>query len=332
MSVGAALAVLFALAMIQPAAARQGGAQTAFDVIISGGRIVDGSGSPWFLGDVGISDGRIVRIGSLGGATATRRIDASGLIVAPGFVDPHAHAREGLFELPRAEGYLFQGITTVVDGNDGSSPVPLEPFFAKAEAARFSPNLAMFVGEGSIRQQVMGSANRKATPAEIESMQVAGERCHAGRCARAVHGPRLRARHLLHHGRTDRSRHHRAFARRHLHVTHARRRRRRARLGEGDAADRRRRQDPGPHQPSQGGRPPAVRAERAVAGAARRGAGSRRGRHLRRVSVHRLAHRPQPDLPALGARRRWAEREAGEPESAWRSEERDARLHRGALR
>ncbi len=59
----------------------------------------------------------------------------------------------------------------MVDGNDGSSPVPLEPFFAKAEAARFSPNLAMFVGEGSIRQQVMGSANRKATPAEIESMQ-----------------------------------------------------------------------------------------------------------------------------------------------------------------
>ncbi len=72
-SVGAALAVLFALAIIQPAAARQGGAQTAFDVIISGGRIVDGSGSPWFLGDVGISGGRIVRIGSLGGATATRR-------------------------------------------------------------------------------------------------------------------------------------------------------------------------------------------------------------------------------------------------------------------
>jgi N-acyl-D-amino-acid deacylase len=170
-SIGAALAVLFAVAMVQPATARQGGVQTALDVIITGGRIVDGAGSPWFLGDVGISEGRIVRIGSLGGATAKRRIDASGLVVAPGFIDPHAHAREGLFALPTAEGYLFQGITTVVDGNDGSSPVPLEPFFAKAEAARFAPNLAMFVGHGSVRQQVMGSANRKATPAEIEKMQ-----------------------------------------------------------------------------------------------------------------------------------------------------------------
>ena len=120
---------------------------------------------------MGISNGRIARIGALGAATAPRRIDASGLVVAPGFVDPHSHAREGLFEIPTAEGYLFQGITTVVDGNDGSSPVPLEPFLAKAEAARFAPNLAMFVGQGSIRQRVMGSANRKATPAEIEKMQ-----------------------------------------------------------------------------------------------------------------------------------------------------------------
>jgi N-acyl-D-amino-acid deacylase len=170
-STGAARAVFVALAMLQPQAAGQGAGQPVFDVIISGGRIVDGTGSPWFAGDVGVSNGRIVRIGALGGVAATRRIDATGLVVAPGFVDPHSHAREGLFEIPTAEGYLFQGITTVVDGNDGSSPVPLAPFLAKAEAARFAPNLAMFVGQGSIRQQVMGSANRKATPAEIEKMQ-----------------------------------------------------------------------------------------------------------------------------------------------------------------
>ena len=169
--VAAAVAVLLNLGAGQHATARQGGLQPAFDLIIAGGQIVDGSGSPWVRGDVGISAGRIARIGSLAAATATRRIDASGLIVAPGFIDPHAHAREGLFTLPTAEGYLYQGITTVVDGNDGSSPLPLEPFLAKAEAARFSPNLAMFAGHGSIRQQVMGSANRKATPAEIEKMQ-----------------------------------------------------------------------------------------------------------------------------------------------------------------
>jgi dihydroorotase/N-acyl-D-amino-acid deacylase len=150
------------------AAARQ---TETFDLVIAGGRIIDGSGSPWFVGDVGISAGRITKIGRLADARATRRIEAVGLVVAPGFVDPHAHARERLFELPTADGYLLQGITTVVDGNDGSSPLPLAPFFARAEAARFSPNLAMFVGHGTVREQVMGTANRKATAAEIARMR-----------------------------------------------------------------------------------------------------------------------------------------------------------------
>lgn len=146
-------------------------AQPAFDVVITGGRIVDGSGSPWFAGDIGITNGRITRIGRLAGAEAARRIDATGLIVSPGFVDPHAHARERLFELPTAEGYLLQGITTVVDGNDGSSPLPLAPYLAKAEAARFSPNLALFAGHGTIREQVMGTANRRASPSELDQMK-----------------------------------------------------------------------------------------------------------------------------------------------------------------
>lgn len=142
-----------------------------FDILIIGGRIVDGSGSAWFFADVGISNGRIARVGRLTGAIAATQVDARGLVVAPGFIDPHAHARERLFELPTAEGYLFQGITTVVDGNDGSSPLPLAPFLATAEAGRFAPNLAMFVGHGTIREKVMGTANRKAAPAEIEQMR-----------------------------------------------------------------------------------------------------------------------------------------------------------------
>jgi dihydroorotase/N-acyl-D-amino-acid deacylase len=142
-----------------------------FDVLITGGRIVDGSGTPWFAGDVGIVGGRIAAVGHLAGATAATRVDASGLIVAPGFIDPHAHARERLIEIPTAEGYLLQGITTVVDGNDGSSPLPLAPYLAKAEAAHFSPNLALFVGHGTIRERVMGTANRKASAAEIGKMQ-----------------------------------------------------------------------------------------------------------------------------------------------------------------
>jgi N-acyl-D-amino-acid deacylase len=160
-----------AILLLAPAGTRAQQAEMAFDVLITGGRIVDGSGSPWFVADIGIVDGRIARIGRLAGATAGRRIDASGLIVAPGFIDPHAHARERLFELPTADGYLLQGITTVVDGNDGSSPLPLAPYLEKAETARFSLNLALFAGHGTIREQVMGSANRRASPSELDQMQ-----------------------------------------------------------------------------------------------------------------------------------------------------------------
>jgi N-acyl-D-amino-acid deacylase len=151
-------------------AARQAPAQP-FDLLIANGRIVDGSGAPWSVGDVGIRGDRIAAVGHLRGLTAKVILDAAGLVVAPGFVDPHVHARERLFDLPTAEGYLLQGLTTVVDGNDGSSPLPLAPFFDKATAAGFSPNLASFVGQGTVREAVMGSANRKATPAEIAKMQ-----------------------------------------------------------------------------------------------------------------------------------------------------------------
>ena len=158
---------LLALIVARPAAQSAG----PFDVLIIGGRVIDGTGTPWRIADVGIVGGRIARIGRLAGAAATRRIEAAGLVVAPGFVDPHAHARDRLFDLPTADGYVFQGITTVVDGNDGSSPLPLAPFLAKAAEGRFAVNLASFVGHGTVRERVMGTANRRASPAEIEGMR-----------------------------------------------------------------------------------------------------------------------------------------------------------------
>jgi len=147
--------------------------QTAlsFDVVIAGGRVVDGTGAGWFLADVGVRGDRIAAIGDLRTAAATTRIDATGLVVAPGFIDPHVHARERIFTIPTAEGYLLQGLTTVVDGNDGSSPLPLGPWFEKVQAATVSPNVALFVGQGTVRESVMGTANRKATPAEVAQMQ-----------------------------------------------------------------------------------------------------------------------------------------------------------------
>lgn len=150
--------------------ARQTSAPT-FDVLITGGRVVDGTGAAWFLADVGVRGDRIAAIGELHSATATTRIDATGLTVAPGFIDPHVHARERIFTIPTAEGYLLQGLTTVVDGNDGSSPLPIAPWFDQVQATTVSPNVALFVGQGTVRESVMGTANRKATPAEIVKMQ-----------------------------------------------------------------------------------------------------------------------------------------------------------------
>src|SRR5579872_6335608 len=101
----------------------------AFDVLISGGRIVDGSGNSWFVGDVGIQGDTIGYVGPAGKARGRVTLDARGLIVAPGFLDTHSHARGGIFETPSAENKIRDGVTTVIEGPDGSSPVPLKPFF-----------------------------------------------------------------------------------------------------------------------------------------------------------------------------------------------------------
>ena len=89
-----------------------------FDVIVSGAHIVDGSGAPWFAGDIGIRGDTIAAIGLLGDRPAAVRVDAQGLVVAPGFIDIHSHGRRGIFEVPTAENYLREGVTTIVEGPD----------------------------------------------------------------------------------------------------------------------------------------------------------------------------------------------------------------------
>jgi dihydroorotase/N-acyl-D-amino-acid deacylase len=142
-----------------------------FDVLIQHARIVDGSGNPWYNSDIGIRGDSIAAIGRLDGAPAKLTIDARGLTVAPGFIDIHTHARRGIFEDPSAQNYIRQGVTTLIEGNDGSSPLPLAPFFQKLGETRIVPNFGLFAGQGSIRQQVLGLENRKATPEEITRMK-----------------------------------------------------------------------------------------------------------------------------------------------------------------
>jgi dihydroorotase/N-acyl-D-amino-acid deacylase len=142
-----------------------------YDIIISNGRVVDGSGNPWFLADIGIKDDRIVKIGNLDEENADQIINADGLVVTPGFIDPHTHALRGIFDVPGAESALLQGVTTLTEGNDGASPFPIDRHYRAITDKKISPNWSTFVGHGTLRQMVMGTEDRKPSRAEMTKMK-----------------------------------------------------------------------------------------------------------------------------------------------------------------
>lgn len=143
----------------------------SYDLLLRGGRIVDGTGSPWYRADVAIAGDTIARIAPSIDAPAARVLDVRDLVVAPGFIDIHTHSQRGIFELPTADNYTRQGVTTLVEGPDGGSPVPLGPFLDRVAATRTAPNFASFIGQGSIRREVVGEENRAATRDEIARMR-----------------------------------------------------------------------------------------------------------------------------------------------------------------
>lgn len=143
----------------------------AYDLILRNGRIVDGSGSPWYRGDVAIRGDTIVRISASITEPAARIIDLEGQVIAPGFIDIHTHARRGIFEVPTADNYVRQGVTTLIEGPDGGSPVPLGPFLARLDTLPKSVNIASFIGQGSVRSAVIGDGNRKPNAEELERMR-----------------------------------------------------------------------------------------------------------------------------------------------------------------
>ena len=141
-----------------------------FDVVIRNARVVDGTGAPWFPADVGIRGDTIAAVGR-GLSTSGRVIDAAGQVVAPGFIDIHTHARRGIFDVPTADNYVRQGVTTLMEGNDGSSPLPLAPFLNDVDRERPAVNFGSFVGQGSVREAVFGNVDRPATAIELEKMR-----------------------------------------------------------------------------------------------------------------------------------------------------------------
>jgi N-acyl-D-amino-acid deacylase len=168
-----------------------------FDLVIRNARIVDGTGNPWFRGDVGVEDDRIVRVGRLGGGAARRTVDAGDRVVAPGFIDLHTHSDFTLPIFPRADAMVRQGVTTQLVGNCGFSPFPVsasgaeslrayvaafdaglpwawedaEGYAAHLEGLPLGCNVALQVGHGATRVAVMGFDDRPPSAAELDAMQ-----------------------------------------------------------------------------------------------------------------------------------------------------------------
>jgi N-acyl-D-amino-acid deacylase len=164
-----ALVVALAVPLFHRAAASS---YADFDLIVAGGRVVDGSGNPWFVSDIAVKDGRIAAIGRLDPARAAKVIEAKGLVVAPGFIDVHTHIESNIFELPQAENFLRMGVTSVVTGNCGGSALNLNDWFSRLEQRGVSINIASLVGHNTVRRAGMnGDFDRQPSPEELQKMR-----------------------------------------------------------------------------------------------------------------------------------------------------------------
>lgn len=146
-------------------------AQQDFDILIINGRILDGTGNSWYYGDLGIRDGKIAAIGSLRSKNAARTIDAHNRIISPGFIDVHTHIEGDERKNPTADNFIYDGVTTVVTGNCGESAADIAAYLSMIDSLKPSVNVASLAGHSTIREQVMGDANRHATPEEQKRME-----------------------------------------------------------------------------------------------------------------------------------------------------------------
>jgi len=165
-----------------------------FDLVITNGHIIDGTGSPWYSGDLGIREGRIVAIGNLSASSRTRTIDAQGKVVAPGFIDMLGQSEMTILVDPRLPSKIYQGITTEITG-EGNSAAPLNDaiikadrtdyehyhitpdwrtfreYFARLEKQGMGINLASYVGATQVRRMVLGDDDKQPTSEQLEQMK-----------------------------------------------------------------------------------------------------------------------------------------------------------------
>ena len=140
--------------------------------LITNASVIDGSGSPARRASVRVEGDRIAAVGELATRSGETVVDAHGLTLAPGFIDTHSHADDDLFEHPEALAVVSQGITTIIGGQDGGSPIPLARYLDSLQKSPGAVNVGMYVGHGTIRDSVMGEDfKRVATPAEVDRMK-----------------------------------------------------------------------------------------------------------------------------------------------------------------
>lgn len=140
-----------------------------FDLVINNARIIDGTGNPWFRGAVGVRGGKIAKISRFDLKNAAQMIDAKGQIVAPGFIDVHAHT-EDIFGNPTAENFVRMGVTSLITGNCGGSVTDVGEFLGRFSSKPLAVNLGTLIAHGSVRSKVMGLENRAPTADEQQKM------------------------------------------------------------------------------------------------------------------------------------------------------------------
>lgn len=165
-----ALLVPFTLAAGLPAQTPE------FDLLIRGGRVVDGTGNPSFVADVGVRDGRVAAVGHLASRPAARTLDAAGKVVAPGFIDIHNHSDESIVADGDAPSFVRQGVTTMVFGEGGSAAPSkrwkdFAAYFSELRQRGIATNVATYVGSGQVWTTVRGNRAGPPTPEEVRRMQ-----------------------------------------------------------------------------------------------------------------------------------------------------------------
>ncbi len=146
-------------------------AEKPYDLVIQGGLVLDGSGNPWFKGDIGIKNKMIAEIGPIDPSQARKIIDAQGLTVTPGFIDVHTHCDRGIRRIPTVDNYALQGVTTVIGGNCGGHPFPLRDLFQDIEKKGTSLNFGCLIGHNTIRKEVMGYKMELPSKDEMDEMK-----------------------------------------------------------------------------------------------------------------------------------------------------------------